>query len=105
MVVVLEDGKRARPLRHIVVHSPTGLSWGYGGSGPTDLAISLLADYFGERPSRVQKAMRLFVHQSRAVDLAHLFVEDFVSEWGEAWELPASRIGQWLVDRGLGGGE
>jgi hypothetical protein len=25
-------------------HSPTGLEWGYGGSGPAQLALALLAD-------------------------------------------------------------
>src|SRR5262249_935807 len=28
-------------------HSPTGFEWGYGGSGPAQLALALLADYFG----------------------------------------------------------
>lgn len=46
--VITASGER--PLKHIVVHSPTGLEWGYGGSGPADLALSILVDYFGERP-------------------------------------------------------
>ena len=28
----------------LVNHSPTGLEWGYGGSGPAQLALALLAD-------------------------------------------------------------
>jgi hypothetical protein len=28
-------------------HSPTGFAWGYGGSGPGQLALAILADYFG----------------------------------------------------------
>jgi len=28
-------------------HSPTGFSWGYGGSGPAQLALAILCDYFG----------------------------------------------------------
>lgn len=32
---------------HIVKHSPTGLAWGYAGSGPADLALSLLTDVIG----------------------------------------------------------
>lgn len=35
------------PLRHIVKHSPTGMEWGYSGSGPADLARSLLIDALG----------------------------------------------------------
>jgi len=29
-------------------HSPTGFEWGYGGSGPAQLALALLADHFGD---------------------------------------------------------
>ena len=29
-------------------HSPTGFSWGYGGSGPAQLALALLADAAGD---------------------------------------------------------
>lgn len=39
------DGSHRR-LQHIVYHSPTGFEWGYGGSGPADLARSILADAF-----------------------------------------------------------
>lgn len=28
-----------------VQHSPTGFEWGYGGSGPSQLAFSILADF------------------------------------------------------------
>ena len=31
------------PLPHVGGHSPTGFRWGYGGSGPADLAASLVA--------------------------------------------------------------
>jgi hypothetical protein len=29
-------------------HSPTGFCWGYGGSGPAQLALALLADVFDD---------------------------------------------------------
>lgn len=35
------------PLRHVVKHSPAGFEWGYEGSGPADLARSLLIDVLG----------------------------------------------------------
>jgi hypothetical protein len=35
-------------LQHVVRHSPTGFECGYGGSGPADLARSLLIDALGE---------------------------------------------------------
>jgi hypothetical protein len=36
-----------RPVMHIARHSPDGFEFGYGGSGPADLARSILVDYFG----------------------------------------------------------
>lgn len=47
LVHVHEPGRRARPLRwrlDLRNHSPTGFCWGYGGSGPAQLALALLAD-------------------------------------------------------------
>jgi len=35
------------PLKHVVRHSPTGFEWGYGGSGPADLSLSLLTHAVG----------------------------------------------------------
>ena len=35
------------PLGHVVRHSPTGIEWGYGGSGPSDLALSVLTAVVG----------------------------------------------------------
>ena len=44
ITVVVND----RPLRHVAWHSPDGFEWGYAGSGPADLALSILAHYFKE---------------------------------------------------------
>lgn len=49
-VVVEEDGAR-RPLdpcNDVMNHSPDGLAWGYGGSGPAQLALALMCDLFGK---------------------------------------------------------
>ena len=45
-ITVLTDG-RSYPLKHIVHHSPTGMNWGYGGSGAADCARSILVDLAG----------------------------------------------------------
>lgn len=45
--LVIEGGKE-RALEHRVRHSPTGLEWGYGGSGPADLARSIVAEVTGD---------------------------------------------------------
>ena len=34
--------------RVLVNHSPSGFEWGYGGSGPAQLALALLLDYTGD---------------------------------------------------------
>ncbi len=36
------DGTACATVDHVVRHSPTGVEWGYGGSGPADLALSVL---------------------------------------------------------------
>lgn len=39
----LEDGRAACNVPQVIVqHSPTGFEWGYGGSGPADLALNVL---------------------------------------------------------------
>ena len=41
----------ARPLNprlDLWNHSPTGFEWGYGGSGPAQLALALLADHLSD---------------------------------------------------------
>ncbi len=41
------DGRAVATLDHVVRHSPTGIEWGYAGSGPADLALSVLARVAG----------------------------------------------------------
>lgn len=49
-VTVEEDGttRELDPRTDIANHSPSGLSWGFRGSGPRQLAIALLADVYGD---------------------------------------------------------
>ena len=46
-VIVTVDGRRLSPRHDIWNHSPTGFEWGYGGSGPAQLALAILADHCG----------------------------------------------------------
>lgn len=39
-------------------HSPSGFSWGYGGSGPAQLALAILADFLNDD----QRALALYQH-------------------------------------------
>jgi hypothetical protein len=44
-VIVTVDGQPLNPRLDLWNHSPTGFEWGYGGSGPAQLALALLADH------------------------------------------------------------
>ena len=86
-------------LRHIPWHSPTGMEWGYSGSGPSDLALAILNDYFadqGEKElykadiSNGSAASALLLHQS--------FKVAFVSKWPRkmAWAITTEEIAAWV---------
>ena len=45
--IVTVDGRRLNPRLDLWNHSPTGFEWGYGGSGPAQLALAILADHLG----------------------------------------------------------
>lgn len=45
---VTVNGRPLDPRLDLRNHSPTGFEWGYGGSGPAQLALALLAHHFGE---------------------------------------------------------
>jgi hypothetical protein len=45
------QGTAAAPVPPVVVHSPDGFDIGHHGSGPGDLALSILADYCAEAPA------------------------------------------------------
>lgn len=82
------------PLLHRELHSPTGFQWGYGGSGPADLALSILLDHLGESPTQAQ----LERGQPVAWALHQAFKWDFVAGFGDEWELTSDRINHWLAD-------
>ncbi|OZC01368.1 hypothetical protein BSZ36_17825 [Rubricoccus marinus] len=43
------EGEARASVPHVARHSPTGIEWGYGGSGPADLARSVLLALVDER--------------------------------------------------------
>lgn len=60
-------------------HSPTGFEWGYGGSGPAQLALALLADALGDD----EEALRL--HQPFKWDVVSRLPE-------EGWRLRSEDV-------------
>jgi len=48
LTVVTVNDQPLDPRFDLWEHSPTGFEWGYGGSGPAQLALALLADHLGD---------------------------------------------------------
>lgn len=98
-VVILRHGHNSVNLRHTChdyermtgslprggCHSPTGFSWGYGGSGPSELARMIMRDYFGRRVTG---------------SIYQQFKQDFVAKWPSEsnWRITADEINTWLSD-------
>lgn len=86
--VTVQDAAAAAPLatrRKLRNHSRDGFEWGYPGSGPSQLALAILADHFG--PGRERLATALYVDFKFAV----------VARLPRAgWTLTAEQIGQEL---------
>ena len=88
-VVVVEAGRR-RPLRwrlDLANHSPTGLSWGYHGSGPAQCALAILADALGD--------------DRRAVELHQAFKRERIAPLSQTdtWELTLDDVLTWAEGR------
>src|SRR5206468_1603489 len=46
--LVTVNGRPLNPRLDLWNHSPTGFEWGYGGSGPAQLALALIADHLAD---------------------------------------------------------
>lgn len=80
-VTVTENG-RTWSLAHIVRHSPDGFSWGYGGSGPSDLALAILADVLGVMPApATYQQFKFDVIATLDQDSNWTLTERFVRDW------------------------
>jgi hypothetical protein len=93
------------PLRHIH-HSPAGWSWGYGGSGPADFALNILAHFVDGTKLEFEDPVRLWDGTNVPVvvwNLHQLFKRDFLEnlpqDGGET--IVGSVIRTWLRERGV----
>ncbi|MGH6693352.1 MAG: DUF6166 domain-containing protein [Gammaproteobacteria bacterium] len=76
---------RELPLRlDLSNHSPTGFEWGYGGSGPAQLALAILADYLDD---------------AEALPLYQDFKRDVIAGLGDEWRITGGAIDNWLALR------
>lgn len=91
-IVEVLDGNGGRiplPLRlDLVNHSPTGFEWGFGGSGPAQLALALLADALQGHAPPTLKA------DDVAERLHHDFKHSIIARLAqsEAWSITESRV-------------
>jgi hypothetical protein len=63
-------------------------SWGYGGSGPSNLSRAILWDYFADDPERAVRARNL------SVPFLHQQIAD--KDGDEGWTLRRNEITKWL---------
>jgi hypothetical protein len=86
-----------RALQIVTYHSPDGIEWGYPGSGPADLALSILADHFEETPEQVLGALKsLWAPRSKAAALHQRFKADFLAgEQRDECQIRADVIEAW----------
>lgn len=72
------------PSQKLYNHSPDGFQWGYGGSGPAQLALALLLD------------------ATTDPDTALAFYQNFkwqkVAAWGDKWSITRSEILLWIAE-------
>jgi len=78
--IVVQDNGDEYPLKHVERHSPDGFNWGYGGSGPADTALSILANCL-----RMEQANVLY----------QLFKREFVATWGDEFTITEKEIKDW----------
>lgn len=73
------------PSQELYNHSPDGFQWGYGGSGPAQLALALLLDATGS------PEITLAFYQA--------FKWEKVAGWGDSWSITRGSILMWVKDR------
>jgi hypothetical protein len=52
------ERKPRNPRQELRNHSPTGFEWGYGGSGPAQLALAILAEHLGDDHAALSRYQR-----------------------------------------------
>jgi hypothetical protein len=82
VVLVRQEHVRTKVMRlriDLRNHSPTGFDWGYGGSGPAQLALALCADATGD--------------DARALKVYQRFKWRFISAIkGDKWQMSQDEI-------------
>lgn len=70
-----------------VRHKSDSFAWGYGGSGPAQLALALLLDFTGLAP------LAEVLYQELKRDIVARLPRD------EGWEITGRQLGEWLMGK------
>ena len=82
-VLVTVDGETLPSRIDVRDHSPDGFGWGYGGSGPAQLALAVLTYHLGD--------------EEEALEHYQAFKWEVVADLPlEEWELTTEEINDWL---------
>ncbi len=102
--LVYEEGRAPYPLRHLIVHSPSGMAWGYGGSGAADLALAVLADHLGEAEAipaheRYSHPVAGLIKATKAWALHQDFKRHFIAPLDQSagWTITGAEVAAWLA--------
>ncbi len=83
---VTVDGKPLNARHDLRNHSPDGFNWGYGGSGPAQLALAILAEEFDDpfalaNYQRFKRDVVAQLDQAKAWDMTSRMIRDWASEY------------------------
>lgn len=90
--VVTIDGQPLDLALDVYPHSPDGFEWGYHGSGPAQLALAIMVEFFKRTipDVRLAKALAIRFYQRFKSDVIARFDSD------ASWTLTGATIQTWL---------
>lgn len=85
---VTVDGKPLDVRNDLRNHSPDGFNWGYGGSGPAQLALAILAEEFDDQFAMAnyqgfKRDVVARLDQGKAWDMTSRMIRDWASEFAQ----------------------
>lgn len=87
-VKIRHSNGNTKYLKQKIVWHSDGFQWGYGGSGPADLALNILYDYLLRTHRKNAKSIAVDLHQS--------FKWDFIARQGKELSVNGDEIEKWL---------
>ncbi|HVM96244.1 MAG TPA: DUF6166 domain-containing protein, partial [Candidatus Acidoferrales bacterium] len=88
----------------LVYHSPTGYEYGYGGSGPSDLALNVLEEFYVARFPTAERSARLY--KGMCTEFTMMHHNDFkfaviarLDRNVDTHRVSAESINRWITDR------